>query len=201
LIVSIVGSSCFVYREPGDPQFRPNKSKSSWSPPGWYGAESRLLYNVQKILNSRGYGLCKRRMWKDGHMFGSDHSLYLRSRDIKKTPSLYVYHANQATEISAESFGLGRVELDVVYGAGWTDDRCFENQTREWVAKVETEHPCYEVSWEAEAMIDGHNAIRRLYRGFRDPDEARAFLATDPGDSCRLIDRRTGERLAASCLA
>ena len=47
MIVSIVGCSCYVYREPGDPVFRPNRSKLSWSAPGWYGAESRLLYNVQ----------------------------------------------------------------------------------------------------------------------------------------------------------
>ncbi len=33
-IVSIVGCSCYVYREPGDPAFRPNRSRSSWSPPG-----------------------------------------------------------------------------------------------------------------------------------------------------------------------
>jgi hypothetical protein len=203
LIVSIVENSCFVYREPGDPVFRPNRSKSSWSPPGWYGAESRLLYNVQKILNGRGYDLCKRRMWTDGHMFGSEFSQYLRSRDIKKTPSLYFYQANAALEVAAaESWNvLRRVELDVIFGAGWADDRNFEKQTRQWVRAIESNHPCYEVSWDAEATIDGHNAVRRLYRGFTSLEEAKAFLATDPGDSYCLIDRRTGERVGALSLA
>ena len=201
MILSIVGTSCYVYREPTDPLFRPNRSKSSWSPPGWYAAESRLLYNVMKILNARGYGLIKKRMWRDGHMFGAEHTQYLRSRDINGVPSLYIYHANQATEVAAESWNvLGRVGLNVMIGADWADDRYFENQTREWVIRAEAQHPCYEVSWEAEATIDGNEAFRRLYRGFRDLDEARAFLATDPGDSCRLLDRSTGERLAAPCL-
>jgi hypothetical protein len=63
------------------------------------------------------------------------------------------------------------------------------------VANAEAAHPCHEVSWEAEAAIDGHEALRRLYRGFRDLDEARALMATEPGDSCRLIDRRPLLRL------
>ena len=202
MIVSIVGTTCYVYREPTDPKFRPNKSKSSWSPPGWYGAESRLLYAVMKILNDRDYSLIKKRMWRDGHMFGSEHSQYLRSRDIKKTPSLYVYDSNQAIEILAESYNvLGRVELDVMYGIGWADDHNFEDEIREWVARAEAAHPCFEVSWEAEAMIDSHTAVRRLYRAFKTPDEAKSFLATEPGEACRLIDRRTGERLTAHRLA
>lgn len=74
MIVSIVGTTCYVYKEPGDRLFRPNKSKLSWSPPGWYAAESRLLHHVQKILNRRGYDLCKKRIWRDGHMFGAEYS-------------------------------------------------------------------------------------------------------------------------------
>ena len=60
MIVSIVGTSCYAHREPGDPVFRPNRSRNSWSPPGWYAAESRLLYAVQKVLNARGYDLLKK---------------------------------------------------------------------------------------------------------------------------------------------
>jgi hypothetical protein len=198
VLVSIVGSSSYVYREPGDPKFRPNKSKNSWSPPGWYGAESRLLYDVQKVLNGRGYGVIKKRMWRDGHMFGSDYSQYLPSRNLKSVPSLYVYHGNYALEVAAESFNvLGRVELDVVYGAGREDDPEFERTCREWVESKEAAHPCYEVSWEAEAIIDGHDATRRLYRGFTDLDDAVAFMASDPGESCRLIDLHTGEAALA----
>lgn len=202
MIVSIVGTTCYVFRLPGDPVFRPNRSRNSWSPPGWYGAESRFLYNVMKVLNGRGYDLIKRRVWRDGHMFGSEYSQYLRSHNLKTVPSLYVYHANYALEIAAESFNvLGSVELDVVYGAGQEDDHNFENACRAWVATREAAHPCYEVSWEAEATIDGSAATRRLYRGFTSLDEARAFYETDPGEYIRMIDRRTGERVADQCLA
>ena len=202
MIVSIVGCSCYVYREQSDPVFRPNRSKHSWSPPGWYGAESRLLHNVQKILNGRGYDLLKKRMWRDGHMFGSEHSQYLRSRNIRAVPSLYIYHADYALEVAAESFNvLGRVRLDVVYGAGREDEPGFERACREWVRRKESGLPLYQVSWTGEATIDGHAADRRHYRAFTELGSARAFLESDPGESCRLIDRRTGEavRLQVGC--
>src|SRR4051794_19673597 len=109
MIVSIVGNSCYLYREPGDPVLRPNRSRNSWSPPGWYAAESRLLHNAQKILNGRGYGLLKKRMWRDGHMFGTEYTQSLRSRSLKALPSLYIYHADSALEVAAESYNvLGR---------------------------------------------------------------------------------------------
>jgi hypothetical protein len=103
MIASIVGTSCYAYREPGDPVFRPNRSKHSWSPPGWYRAESRLLHNLKKILDGRGYDLLKKRMWKDAHMFGGEQTQYLRSRKLKAIPSLYIYHADYALEVAAES--------------------------------------------------------------------------------------------------
>lgn len=188
MIVSIVGDACYAYREPGDPVFRPNRSRNSWSPPGWYAAESRLLHNVLKVLNRRGYYLIKKRVWRDGHMFGSDYSQYLRSRRLNSVPSLYIYHADYALEVAAESFNvLGRARLDVVYGAGREDDPAFERAGRDWVRNREA--PCYEVSWEAEATIDGHAAVRRHCRGFTDLGAALAFAGSDPGRSCLVIDR------------
>jgi hypothetical protein len=154
MIVSIVGCSCYVYREPGDPVFRPNRSRHSWSPPGWFGAESHLLHNVRKILNSRGYDLLKKRMWRDGHMFGSDWTQYLRSRKLKAIPSLYIYHSGYALEVAAESYNvLGRARFDVIYGAGREDDPDFEHSCRDRVRRSEITTPCFQVSWEAEATI------------------------------------------------
>jgi hypothetical protein len=174
--------------------FRPNRSRNSWSPPGWCAAESRLLHNVQKILDRRGYDLLKKRMGRDGHMFGSEHTQYLRSRNLKAVPSLYVYHADSALEVAAENYNvLGRAVLDVVYGAGREDDSEFEGACREWVRRREEAHPCYEVSWEGEAALDGHTAARRLYWAFTDLGSAMAFVVNNPGDARRLIDRRTGE--------
>ncbi len=57
----------------------------------------------------------------------------------------------------------------------------------------EQPHPCYEVSWEGEATIDGHSAIRRHYRAFTDPEAAKTLIEGDHGEACRLIDRSTGE--------
>ncbi|OJW24485.1 MAG: hypothetical protein BGO49_22585 [Planctomycetales bacterium 71-10] len=194
MFVSIVDTYCYVYRQPGDPVLRPNRSRISWSPPGWYAAESRFLHNVRKILDRRSYDLIKKRMWRDGHLFGSEHLQYLRSRKLRVVPSLYVYHADAALEVAAENYNvLGRATFDVVYGAGREHAPEFERACREWVRRRESASPCYEVSWVGEATIDGHAAVRRLYRGFTDLDAAMAFVEDDPVDARRLIDRRTVE--------
>lgn len=198
MIVSIVGHSCYVYKQDTDPIFRPNKSASSWSAPGWYGAESRLLHHVQKILNQKGYNLIKKRMWKDGHLFGTEHTQYLRSRNRNKTPCLCIYHANHAIEISAELFNtLGMVELAVEYGLTDGDDGA---AARDDVQAIEVAHPYYEVSWDAPAELDSGVMTSgpqryRHYKGFTDRTEALRWLRSCPGEYPKLIDRRTGKRL------
>jgi hypothetical protein len=204
MIVSIIGRSCYVYKQDGDPMFRPNKGDSSWSAPGWYGAESRLLYHVQKILNQRGYDLLKKKMWKDGHMFGTDHSQYLRSRDFQGAQSLCIYHANHAVEIAAELFNkISLVELAVEYGL--TEPRragAVTTASLAFVKGIEATHPCYEVSWDAPAdlksgiMTSGPERFRH-YKGCTDPIEATAFLNTNPGEYPRLINRLTGELITS----
>jgi hypothetical protein len=198
MIVTIVDRTCHLYRQPGDPVFRPNRSGSSWSPPGWYGAESRLLHQVKLILNRRGYDLIKKRMWKDGHLFGTEHTQYLRSRVIKSTPSICIYHADHAIEIAAEVFNkLGRVELAVEYGLTEEDDGA---ASRDHVEAIESAYPCFEVSWDAPAdpesgvMTSGPEKYRH-YKGFTDRSTALAWLRSFPGEHPRIIDRRTGERL------
>lgn len=198
MIVTIVGSSCYVYREDGDPVFRPNTSKSCWSPPGWYGAESRLLHHVKLILNRRGYGLIKKRMWRDGHLFGTEHTQYLRSRVITGTPSLCVYHADCAVEIAAEVFNkLGRVELAVEYGLAEGDDGV---ASQDHVHAIEAAHPCCEVSWDAPAdlesgvMTSGPGRYRH-HRAFTDRDVAEEWLRSSPGEYPKLIDRHSDESL------
>ena len=198
MIVTIVDRTCYVYRQDTDPVFRPNRCRSSWSQPGWYGAESRLLHHVLRILNARGYGLIKRRMWRDSHMVGTEHTQYLRSRQLRSTPSLCIYHADHAVEIAAESFNeLGRVVLRVEYGLTVGDDG---EASQAHVQASEAAHPIYEVSWDAPAdlesgvMTSGPERYRH-YRGFTDRDTAEAWLRSCPGESAKLIDRRTGDRL------
>jgi hypothetical protein len=201
MIATIVDCTCYVYHQPGDPTFRPNRSGSSWSPPGWYGAESRLLHHVLRILNRRDYDLIKRRMWRDGHMVGTEHTQYLRSRSIKSIPSLCIYHADHAVESAAESFNvLGMVELAVEYGLAEEDDGPQTAASMAIVRETEADHPVYEVSWDAPSNLDGCIITSgperyRHYRGFTDPSEAQTFLLTMPGEYARLIDRRNDERL------
>jgi hypothetical protein len=42
-IVSIVDTRCYVYRQPGDPVLRPNRSRNSWAMPGWPRGELTSL--------------------------------------------------------------------------------------------------------------------------------------------------------------
>jgi hypothetical protein len=201
MIVSIVGHSCYVYRQPGDPTYRPNRSCSSWGPPGWYAAESRLLHRVLRTLNARGYDLIKRRMWKDGHLFGTQHTQYLRSRHVRGTPSLCIYHADHAVEIAAEVYNkLGRVALAVEYGLSEEGDGPRTSASMALVHEVEAAQPVYEVSWDAPSNLDSGILTSgperyRHYRGFTDRGEAETWLRSCPGEYPRLIDLRESERL------
>jgi hypothetical protein len=194
MIVSIVGPTCCVYREDSDPSFR-----STRSAPGWYGAESRLLHHIQKALNQRGYDLLKKRTWKDGHMVGTEYTQYLRSRDPKSIPTLCIYHANQAVEIAAEMFHkIGLVELAVEYGLTEQADGPVTSATRDFVQRIETARPCYEVSWDGPAdlqsgIMTSRSGQYRHYKAFADLTQATAFLNTEPGEYPRLINRQTGE--------
>ncbi len=201
MIVSMVDRTCYVHREDGDPIFRPNTSGSSWSPPGWYGAESRLLHHVLRILNARGYDLIKKRMWKDGHLFGTEHAQYLRSRNVRGKLSLCIYHADHAVEIAAESFNvLGRFALAVEYGLAEEGDGPQTAASMALVCDIEAAHTVYEVSWDAPSNLDsgimtsGPDRYRH-YKGFTDRSQALAWLRSYPGEYPTLIDRRTGERL------
>jgi hypothetical protein len=160
-----------------------------------------LLHHVLGTLNARGYHLIKKRMWKDGHLCGTEHTQYLRSRSVRATPSLCLYHADHAVEIAVESYNvLGRVVLRVEYGLAEEGDGPQTAASMALVRDIELARPVYEVSWDAPAELDGGVMTSRPeryrhYRGFTDADDARAFLRDDPGESPRLIDRQTGERL------
>jgi hypothetical protein len=201
MIVTIVDHICYVYCQPGDPIFRPNRTGSSWSPPGWYGAESRLLHHVLRILNARGYDLIKRRMWRDGHMVGTEHTRYLRSRNVRGMPSLCIYHADHAVEVAAKSFNkLGRLALAVEYGLAEEGDGPQTAASMALVRDIEAAHPVYEVSWDASSNLDSSIMTSgperyRHYQGFTDRGEAEKWLRSCPGEYPKLIACREGERL------
>jgi hypothetical protein len=138
---------------------------------------------------------------KDGHMVGTEHTQYLRSRDILSTPSLCLYHANHAVEIAAELFNkIGRVELTVEYGLTEEGDGHATTASREHIQVIEARYSCFEVSWEAPAALESGVMTSgperyRYYKGFTDPTQALAGCRTCPGEYPKLINRHTGERL------
>lgn len=90
-----------VQREKGDKPYRPGSARSF--SPGWYGAESNLLYTVQQYLKIKGIPCIKKRMWKDGHMWGSDETQYIRSPG-KKGQGWWLYDSAYALRIAAQDF-------------------------------------------------------------------------------------------------
>ena len=90
-----------VQREKGDKPYRPGSAKSF--SPGWHGAESNMLYAIQKYLKAKGIQCLKKRMWKDGHMWGSDETQYIRSPG-KKGQGWWLYDPAYALRIAAQDF-------------------------------------------------------------------------------------------------
>ncbi len=58
-----------VTREKGDPKIY---------------SESLLLHKVKLELIKQGHDAIKKRMWRDGHMYGDDTTQYIRSRNMSK---------------------------------------------------------------------------------------------------------------------
>jgi hypothetical protein len=72
-------------------------------------SESTFLHKIKKELIKQGYDVIKKRMAKDGHMFGSDTTQYIRSRDTKenrKMGGFYVYDGNYALKLSYEDYNM-----------------------------------------------------------------------------------------------
>ncbi len=52
--------------------------------------ESALYYAIKKELQSQGYDVIKKLMWKDGHLYGDNTLPYIRGRKQNdKTPMIY----------------------------------------------------------------------------------------------------------------
>ena len=148
--------------------------------------------------------MIKKRVWKDGHMVGTEYTQYLRSRDLQRVQIFCIYHANHAIEIAAELFNkIGLVELGVAYGLTEDGDGPVTTATWNLVKGMESTHACYEVSWDAPAVLDSGimttgSGRYRHYKGFTDLTEATAVFKSDPGEYPRLINRRTGEPVISS---
>lgn len=99
--VELKDNKCIVTRETGD---RP----CAVSPAG----ESLLLHRVKMALIGQGHDVIKKRMWKDGHLFGNDTTQYIRTRSKKS--GMMIYDPLYAIRNMAEDFNVERrVELAV----------------------------------------------------------------------------------------
>jgi hypothetical protein len=143
-------------------------------------------------LYAGGYDLIKKRVWKDGHLCGTEHTQYLRSRDIRGKLSLCFYHADHAVEIAAESFNvLGRVALAVEYGLAEEGDGPQTAASMALVRDIEAAHTVFEVSWDAPSNLDsciitsGPQRYRH-YRAFTDRGEAEKWFRSCPGEYPRI---------------
>lgn len=76
---------------------------------GWQGADHDSIFylRVRRELQKQGHDVLSKRMWKDGHMYGSDATLYIRTRNKKK--GFMVYDGDYALRFAFEDFNQKRV--------------------------------------------------------------------------------------------
>lgn len=94
---------CLVTREPGDKAYYGIQNAAG---------ESKLLYDVKKILNQQGYNFIKKRMWKDGHLV-DDLQQYLTERKPVGKRLLAIYNNFWALRGAEEDYNKGEVQLMV----------------------------------------------------------------------------------------
>lgn len=71
--------------------------------------ESFLLHLIKKELIKQGHDVIKKRMWKDGHLYGDTQTQYIRTRN-KKT-GFMVYDGNYALRFMYEDYNAGELTL------------------------------------------------------------------------------------------
>lgn len=78
-------------------------------------SESALYYKLKNLLIKDGYDVIKKLMWKDGHMYGDDTLLYIRSRNMNKPGAFMAYDGNYAIRALYEPYNEddGEVTLSV----------------------------------------------------------------------------------------
>ncbi len=94
-----------VYREKGDKAYYGVMNAAG---------ESALLYAIKKLLNSQGYDLIKKRMWKDGHLV-DDMQQYLRTRKPSGNPDkdIYISNSQWAIDGAEVAYNQGCVMLSL----------------------------------------------------------------------------------------
>jgi hypothetical protein len=79
-------------------------------------SESLLLYKVKQELIKQGYDVIKKRMWKDGHLYGDDTLQYIRSRYPNLKGYFAIYDGQYAIRAMVGDYNKGKLELLVDRG-------------------------------------------------------------------------------------
>jgi hypothetical protein len=110
------GGTLTIQREASDP--RAKASGFTRDLHGW-GAEIHLMGVLAKKLNALGFNLLRKNMGSDGHMYGTDHTPYIRVRNDKTAaPHIYIYDGEYALRLSSQDYNARKpvqfnIEMDV----------------------------------------------------------------------------------------
>lgn len=104
---------CRVTREPKDKSI----PYAGWLKEDGGDPNSRLYYRIKEILNDEGYGLIKKRMWKDGHLVDVERQ-YLATRN-PNGQNFCIYDNQYALRDARDEYNKeGKVTLHVEMEAG-----------------------------------------------------------------------------------
>jgi hypothetical protein len=100
---------CIITREKDDPKYY------------GLGGESNIWYAIKVNLQKQGFDVIKKLMWKDGHLYGDDHTYYIRSRNLGKKFSnthewFQIYDNDYAIRAMTRDFNEGELSLMVARG-------------------------------------------------------------------------------------
>lgn len=132
MIVRLHSLECIVERTNDREKFKASGYSGS--------ADSAVFYNVQKILNGRGYDLAKGTPGNHGHLTGEPYYLYPRRRS--NGPHIYIHDSNYAVRCAAEDFNrFGVVTLNVEYDVNGKQPDCIDRvKALEEAAQVQWNH-------------------------------------------------------------
>lgn len=108
-----------LYKEVGSVSIQREPGEKGCYGRGW-GAEHLLLYRLKQRLNPLGFRLIKKRMQKDGHLWGDEATPYLRSSNKSmKFPHIFIHDTQYAARSSAEDFNKKRMVELTIQGDIW----------------------------------------------------------------------------------
>ncbi len=77
--------------------------------------ETEFYHKLKKELQKQDYDVIKKLVQKDGHMFGDNHTHYIRERKWKWC----IVDPNWAIELAHKTFNRGEITLSIHQGESW----------------------------------------------------------------------------------